>query len=956
MSERVANLPPEQQAIRDRCFHPSETFVEFPKEVVETSIPERFEKTARMYPERLAVKDKARSLTYDELNKAANRIAHAILEKRGQRSEPIALFFEHGIEAIAAIFGVLKAGKFYLALDVSFPQERNSVILADSQAAMVVTDNRNLDLARKLTKDARALINIDRISDDLSSDNVGLTVSAIDLAHLLYTSGSTGGPKGVVHSHRGELYYLTELANRLRICPQDRLSLLHSVSFGSAEFNLYTSLLTGAAILPFDLKSEGVHRLASWLRDEQITICHLPGAVFRQLGDLLIGQDNLPNLRLIRLSGAPVTRRDFELYKEKFLAGTLLHITMGSSEAHVACSFLANRRFSFPKAGTPVGYPYQCRKILLLDENGHEVEPGEAGEIAIKGPGLAPHYWNRPDLTKAKFLPDPNGGDDRIYLTGDLGRKLSDDFLIHLGRKDFMVKIRGYRVELGEIERALLEHPQVREVGVVASDRTPGEKYLIAYVVARYAPAPTINELYNFLKKMLPDYMMPSAFIFLESLPLTNGKLDRTALPLPDHKRPNLEQPYTLPQGEVETRLVQIWEEVLTVRPIGIYDNFVELGGYSLLGAKLIAQIQRDFQIDVPLRLLAEYPTVAQLAVRIKALQDRLLLQKENQNLTYLVKLTSEPGLTRVFCFSHAGNFRGDLLRFAQLNRLIGSEYSFYGIQARGSDGLSRPHGSVEEMAAAYIEEIQTIQPQGPYFLIGECGAGPIAYETAQQLRVRGEKVALFALLDSRVYQSSARRYFWRRYFWYRYVPCFPWICYQIYRVSQSWAWNYFKERTAHHLAEVQCLGYSQGVRYVFVKAGKIKGLVSPAPSGAITKPPKEAKVIEHHLNKDTRELEEQTAKAYPLYPLYRYPRLRYKHRSYDGKITVLANEGWYEADPTMGWVEVARGGLDVHKIPGDHNTYITKNIRLVADRLRECLEKAKREAEQGNKNGHQEL
>jgi amino acid adenylation domain-containing protein len=598
------------QTGQTRRVRPTNDFTEY----IEQSIPDRFEQIVRHYPHQLAVKAGDRALTYEELNQATNRIARAILAKSGQGNEPIALLFEHGIDVIAAIFGALKAGKIFLSLDPSFPPERNAFMLGDAQAALIVTNSRNVDLADRLTGAARALLNIDGIEESVSADNLNLSQAPDDVATIRYTSGSTGEPKGVVETHRNILHSVMLHADEMRTCIDDRLSLLHSVSFASAHVNLFQSLLTGASLFPFDVKCEGIHQLAKWLREEQITVYHSPPALFRQLADLLSGQEKLSKLRLIHLSGAPITQLDFDLYKQNFCPGTLLEIGMGSTEAREIGSAFVDETFSFPKEGSPVGYSRPDKRILLLGENGREVGPGQVGEIAVKSRNLNPGYWRRPELTESRFLHDPTGGDERVYLTGDLGRMLPDGFLIHLGRKDFMVKIRGYRVELAEIERALLAHPQVKDAGVAAWDQEPGEKYLVAYVVPCEDAAPTTDELHNFLKEKLPDYMMPSAFMFRQSLPLTNGKLDWTALPLPDHKRPDMAHPYAPPKTEIEQKLVRIWEEVLDVRPIGIHDNFFDLGGHSLLAARVISRIHDEFQVDLSLSRFFETPTVAALA------------------------------------------------------------------------------------------------------------------------------------------------------------------------------------------------------------------------------------------------------------------------------------------------------------------------------------------------------
>jgi amino acid adenylation domain-containing protein len=602
-----------------------ENFEEFPEEDIEQTIPERFEKVVREYPDRTAVKMGDRALTYDQLNRAANRIARAILEKRGPVSEPIALLFEHGIDVIAASLGVWKAGKFIVAMDTSFPSERIDFILTDSQTGLFLTNELNSKMAANHTHQERTLLSIDGIDQSTSSENLSLPISPNDLRILRYTSGSTGKPKGVMYSHKS----LFRGFESHSISHEDRLSLLHSVAFGSANAHLFLSLLNGASLFPFDIKSAGIHNLANWLIQEEITMLHIPPAAFRQLGDIFVGQANAPKLRLIRLSGAPITSLDFELYKKHFCSTTLLEIRMSATETRAIGRAVVGHDFAFPEKGTPAGYPAPGTKVLLLDEDGCEVGPGEVGEIAVKSRGLSDGYWRSQELDSSKFLKNPGGGDERIFLTGDLGRMLPDGFLIHLGRKDLMVKIRGYRVEIGEVEEALLAHPNVKEAGVAAWDRDGGEQYLAAYIVPREGVGPTVDELRGYLRQKLPDYMLPWAFMYLESLPLTNGKLDRKALPEPENKRPEMKTLYESPRNEVELELVRIWEKVLAVCPIGVHDKFFDLGGHSLAATRVVSRVIEQFQLEIPFQSLFQSPTVADMAAVITDYEDKRLGEKE---------------------------------------------------------------------------------------------------------------------------------------------------------------------------------------------------------------------------------------------------------------------------------------------------------------------------------------
>ena len=931
-------VPSEWQTTREESFLAPGQFVQFPIEDVDGSIPDRFEKIVRLYPDRLAVKMGDRSLTYDVLNRYANRIARAILAKRAPGSEPIALLLEQGVEVIAAIVGVLKAAKFYVLLNSSTPRERTAYILEDSQAGLIITNTANLDLACALSGRTDCL-NLDHFDAALGSDDLCLPILPGSLASILYTSGSTGKPKGVGHNHRSQLHTVMVNTNAARIGCQDKLTLLHSVGFGSAQAHVFQSLLNGASLNFFDVNNAGIPRLAKWLRDERISVYHSPPALFRELAAVMRGAEKLPHLRLIRLTGEAMTPADYELYKATFSPTALLQVVMNSTEANVISSFTTDGSFAFPALGSPCGYSVEGKEILLLDDDGREVARGEAGEIAVKSAYLPSGYWDERERSGLDSGTSSQNGKERTILTGDIGRIRADGFLIHMGRKDSMVKIRGFRVEIGEVERALLSHPLVKDAAVAAWERAPAEKYLVGYVVALRRWILTVGELRAFLANHLPDYMIPSTFVFLESLPLTNGKVERRALPAPDRSRPELATRYVAPRSELERQLVALWEEVLDVCPIGIDDDFFDLGGYSLLGAKLVDEIKHNLQVELPLPLLAEQPTIAQLAARIAMIRSgEWEPGKQSQAYRYLVKLQSAPDQTPVFCLSHAGNYRGDLLRFAQLNRLIGPPYCFYGIQARGADGTCQPHRSVEEMAAAYIEEIQAIKPRGPHFLIGECGAAPIAYEIARQLQARGDEVGLLILLDARGYGPFARGYFWRRYIWYRYLP---WLCYPIQRVKQSQALKNLRRRTGFHFPELTWLKGTERLSYVFFNSTKMLRLIGSELGAGIrsARPARDSRQAGAAHHAKTRE--KRLTHSALLYPLFRMARLRYQYQPYSGKIAVVTNEEWYDADPTLGWPRLALGGLEVHKIAGNHDTYITRNVRAVAQVLRECLQRA---------------
>jgi amino acid adenylation domain-containing protein len=527
-------LPEEQEAIRARCFHPSKAFIEFKKEEIEQSVPSRFEQMVRKYPDRIAVQTANHILTYAELNAIANRVARAIVDRCGERHEQVALLFEHDAPMIGAIFGALKAGKMYVPLDPSYPLSRTTYILKDSPAALIVTNNKNLSLAKRLVQDAIPLINIDQVSTSLSAKNLDLSPSADTLAYVLYTSGSTGQPKGVVQKHRNVLHDVMQYTNTLRLCPDDRMTLFYSYSVNGSVRGIFGPLLNGAALYPFDIKHEGLANLADFLIREDITIYHSVPSVFRSFVAGLTGKERFPRFRLIRFGGERVLTRDVELYKRHFSDNCILYTGMGSTETGHIRQYFLDKQSQVTVGVVPTGYPVEDKNILLLDEAGAQVGSNEIGEIAVCSRYLSPGYWQNSNLIQAKFLRDTRSEGQRIYLTGDLGRMHPDGCLEHLGRKDFQVKVRGYRIEVEEIEVALLAYPGIHEAVVASRGDRHGDSCLVAYLVPRKHPGPFIGKLRSFLKGRLPDPMIPTAFVMLTAMPLTpNGKVDLQALPRP---------------------------------------------------------------------------------------------------------------------------------------------------------------------------------------------------------------------------------------------------------------------------------------------------------------------------------------------------------------------------------------------------------------------------------------
>jgi acyl-coenzyme A synthetase/AMP-(fatty) acid ligase/acyl carrier protein len=377
-------------------------------------------------------------------------------------------------------------------------------------------------------------------------------------------------------------------------------------------------LLNGAALYPLDIRNEGLTYLATWLNEEKITIYQSSANVFRYFLDSLTGTEQFPELRLIALGSTPLTKEDVESYKERFSPTCILLNRLSTTEARTIRWHFVDKETQINEGTLPVGYAVEDKEILLLNESDVEVGPNEIGEIAVRSRYLSPGYWRRPDLTQAAFLPDSKGEGKRIYRTGDLGRMQQDGCLEHLGRKDFQVKIRGFTVETAEVERAFLEHPNIRQAAITTEEDNLGDKRLVAYLVTNQQTPPSISELRGFLTKKVPDYMVPAKFVLCDALPLTaSGKVDRQALSLPDLARLQIGRAFMAPRTPVEEELAKIWAEVLSLDQVGIHDNFLDLGGHSLAATRVVSRVIDRFKVELPIKSLFESVTVADMAAVI---------------------------------------------------------------------------------------------------------------------------------------------------------------------------------------------------------------------------------------------------------------------------------------------------------------------------------------------------
>ncbi|WP_238178451.1 amino acid adenylation domain-containing protein [Calothrix sp. 336/3] len=873
------------------------TFAKFTKADTEQSIPSRFEQQVQKYSGNIAIKTKTTTLTYQQLNQKANQIARLILTQKDSNQQAIALLLEQGADFIAAIFAVLKLGKIYIPLDAQFPRHRLEYILADSQAPLIITNTRNLALAQELATTESEIYNIDQMNPEIASENLDLEISPDTAAYIIYTSGSTGKPKGVLQSHRNVLHYCMNNTNAMHICSEDRMTLLYSCSVMGAVRCIFNSLLNGASLYTLNVKEEGLNQLVNLLIQEKITIYHSVATLFRHFIDILTGEEEFPHLRVIRLGGEAAVRRDVQLYRKYFPETCHFYASLGSTETGTTRHFLINHQTPIHTSTVPIGYPVEDVEILLLDVEGNPVKEGETGEIVVKSRYLALGYWGKPELTKAVFKPCADG--TTLYHTGDLGRMATDGCLIHMGRKDFQVKIRGFRIELAEIEMALMDTGIFKETVVITREDTPGNTHLVAYLVTYPGKTTTVKELRETLQHQLPEYMVPTAFIFLERIPLTpNGKINRLALPVPEYGQTASEGSYIAPSDRLERELLELWEQVLGIQPIGMEDNFFELGGHSLMAIQLFAQIEKKFHKQLPLATLIKSATPRAIA--------KIIRQSVDDTYSSLVELKSSGSRKPLFLIHPLG---GEILCYRDLVKYLDKEQPVYALQPLALDGKNPPHTSVSEMATHYLQAIRTIQPQGSYVLAGYSFGGIVAFEMAQQLHQQGEEIANLILLDTSRPGYSKRLPFLLR------IP----LHFHNFLLHGT---DYLKEKI---------ISWGRWKKHQLQEKYKQFLKVTPHLVDIAT-----------DLSEDDLHIQVIEANAEAL--------SKYNFRPYPGSLTLLRTEdeerdpgSGIEYEPLFGWGEIVLGNLDVDFIPGSHLSILEEpHIQVLAEKLQMSLDKTK--------------
>ncbi len=686
-------------------------------------------------------------ITYRELNARANQLANYLIKRGAGPEVLIGVHTERSVRMLVGILGILKSGSAYVPLDPMYPRERIQNILEDSQAPLVLTQE---SIVSDLPGFGGQCILLDTdwpaIAQEPESEPL-TNVSPSNLAYVLFTSGSTGRPKGVAIEHHSAATFVhwAQLAYNTQELAGVLLST--SICFDLSIFEMFVPLSMGGKVI---IVENALFLPSSLAKDEVTLINTVPSA----MAELLRMRGVPESVTTVNLAGEALP----EPLVEQIYAHTnaeRVYNLYGPTEDTTYSTYTV-----VPRGTTvTVGRPLANSQAYILDAELKPVPIGVPGELFLAGAGLARGYYGRPDLTSERFVANPFSGNSeaRMYRTGDLARFLPDGNIDYLGRIDHQVKLRGFRIELGEIETVLLEHPDVERVVVVVREDRADDKRLVAYLVATAGRDFEITAIRNYLEQSVPGYMIPSAFVKMHSLPMTdNGKVNRRALPLPDWSRDEVTNRKN-PADQFELMLVRVWERVLGVSNIGVDDNFFDLGGHSLLAVRLLSELEKVVGRKVPLASLFRGATVAAQA---KLLREGTEADPEPLVMEYQV---GQHGTSPFFAVAAPG-VRS--LGYALLGRNLGEGQPFYKLQAAGPIAEGRPlnGGELRALAQQYVSGMRVVQPEGPYYIVAMCGGCQIAEQMILQLESQGQTVALFAIFDTWVLEHAHRRWGWRMF------------------------------------------------------------------------------------------------------------------------------------------------------------------------------------------------
>ncbi len=746
----------------------NQTAFDYPKKCIH----QLFEEQVAQTPSNTALVWQNQKFTYEQLNIKANQLAHHLRNLGVKSQTPVGIYLQHSTEAIIGILAILKAGGTYVPLDPAYPQERLTFILKDAGVKVLITTSL-LDKQRERSQEYRGeVINLDTEWETIvqnSAENPIELVTPENLAYIMYTSGSTGIPKGVCILHQG-VVRLVKSSNYVNLSASEIILQAAPISFDASTFEIWGALLNGGKLVLLPIQQPSLQQLGETLEKYQISTLWLTAGLFHLMVDEQL--QSFKGVRQLLAGGDIISPIHAQKLQQTHPNCQLINGYGPTENTTFTCCYRVPKNHPADKA-LPIGYSISNTQVYILDSHLQPLPVGVPGELYISGDGLASGYLNRPELTAQKFVPNPFNPGMRMYKSGDLARFLPDGNIDFLGRIDHQVKIRGFRIELGEIETVLNQHSAVKEAVVIPQEYEAGEKRLIAYIVPRNEP-PASKELKDFSKSRLPEYMIPSGFVILEALPLTpNDKVDRKALPKPDKTNLNLEEEYLSASNDVEQKLIAIWEQAFRIQPIGIKDNFFSLGGNSLMATSIVAKIEKVFDKKLEPGIFFKASTIEKLAA---------ILTQEEIHAESVIKLNQHGKKPPLFIIANNG------FLYQQLIEDLDTEQPVHIVQ--------EPLDKAPEMASRCIQKIRDIQPNGPYHLMGHSYEGLVSYEIAQQLYAQNQQVAFLGMLDTPTPEIEKRaeeaRLLFKRY--------------QRLKIILGFSWkdktSFFKERVEFKLTE----------------------------------------------------------------------------------------------------------------------------------------------------------
>ncbi len=725
--------------------------IRFPKDA---TIHQIFERQAEQNPGHIAVKCGTRALAYRELNARANQLAHFLKDKGVKRGSLVAVALERSEDLVIVTLGILKAGAAYLPVDPAYPVDRIRLMLQQASVNFCIAEQSLEPQIRDFVGTVVVLKeHAEAIQSEVDAKPDVITASS-DVAYCLYTSGSTGTPNGVLIQHKNVVRLLINDSPVFMPASDDVWTMFHSYCFDFSVWEMFGALLFGGTlvIVPDAVRQDST-LFAQLLRAERVTVLNQTPSYFYQLAPVLLEErfTNLP-LRYVIFGAEALEPSLLKSFAERHRNIALINM-YGITETTVHVTFQRLCAEDIESGSSTIGRPIPTTTTYVLDDGMNPAPVGVTGEIYVGGEGVSLGYLKQPVLTAERFVPNPfpGGAGTRLYKSGDLGRRRSGGAFHYVGRADHQLKIRGYRIEPGDVERALAQLPSVKRAVVIAREAEHREKRLVAYIVAETGTNISQSEVRAHLQQQLPEYMVPSACVFLRTLPLTaNGKLDRRALPDPNANDAQLEQAYIAPRDQIESEIASIWETCLDTRRIGSLDNFFDRGGNSINALQCLNLIKERLGATVPIASFFLQPTLEGISKRVRDGASDSLIAAPAIITLRSTQASRERAGAPMFLVHPLG---GHAIVYAELARAMKGEHVIYGVQSpAASFNSNAAHWhvrSIEDLARQYVSQLKSVEPQGPYHLGGWSFGGLVAYEMARQLQEVEGSVASLALIDS---------------------------------------------------------------------------------------------------------------------------------------------------------------------------------------------------------------